>query len=71
MEPEGLLPWSQESAIGPYSAPDESNPHPLTLFPEIYLNIILPSMPRSSKYSLPFRLSKQHFVRISYLPHAH
>jgi hypothetical protein len=31
---------------------------------------ILPSKPWSSEWSLPFRLSNQHFVRISHLPHA-
>jgi len=30
MEPEGSLPYSQESATGPYSEQDESSPH---LFP--------------------------------------
>jgi hypothetical protein len=32
MEPEGSLSWSQEPATGPYPEPDESNPHPQTLF---------------------------------------
>jgi hypothetical protein len=27
MEPEDLLPCSQESSIGPYSEPDQSNPY--------------------------------------------
>jgi len=31
MEPEGSLPYSQESAIGPYSEPAESRPHPSSL----------------------------------------
>jgi hypothetical protein len=39
MEPEDLLPCSQEPAIDPYPEPDESNPHPLTLFPKIHFNI--------------------------------
>jgi hypothetical protein len=33
MEPEGSLPCSQELATCPYSEPNESNPHPQTLFP--------------------------------------
>jgi hypothetical protein len=32
MEPEGSLLFSQEPAIGPYPEPDDSNPHPQTLF---------------------------------------
>jgi hypothetical protein len=37
-------------------------------FPEIILDIILPSTPRSFEWSLPFRLCKQNFVCISSLP---
>jgi hypothetical protein len=33
MEPEGSLPRSQEPATRPYPEPNESNPHPQTLFP--------------------------------------
>jgi hypothetical protein len=33
MEPEGSLPCSQEPANSPYPEPNESNPHPQTLFP--------------------------------------
>jgi hypothetical protein len=39
MEPNGLLPCSQEAPIGPYLEPDESSP----LLPKIHSNIILPS----------------------------
>jgi hypothetical protein len=34
----------------------------------VYLNIILPSTPRSSEWSLSFSLSNQNFVRICHLP---
>jgi hypothetical protein len=34
---------------------------------ESSFNIILPSMRRSSEWSLPFKLSNQHFARISHL----
>jgi len=33
MEPEGSLPYSQESTTGPYPKPDASNPQLPTLFP--------------------------------------
>jgi hypothetical protein len=34
MEPDSRLPCSQEPATEPYIEPDESNPHPPTLFPK-------------------------------------
>jgi hypothetical protein len=40
MEPESLLPYSQELANGPYPDLDESNPHLHTLFFKIHFNII-------------------------------
>jgi hypothetical protein len=33
MEPESSLPYSQKPATCPYPEPNESNPHPQTLFP--------------------------------------
>jgi len=49
MEPKDLLPCSQESTTCPYPQPEESSPHLLTLVPKIHPNIILQSMPNSSK----------------------
>jgi len=46
--------------------------HHIHTFPpyssKIYSNIILPSTPSSSKWSLPFRFSNKNIVRISHLP---
>jgi hypothetical protein len=53
MEPEGSLLCSQEPATGYYPDPDETNPHPQPYFPKIHFNIILPSTPRSSRWSHP------------------
>jgi len=43
MEPEISLPFSQESASGPYLEPDASSPHPHSIF---HSGIILPSTPK-------------------------
>jgi hypothetical protein len=56
MEPEGSL-LSHTNPINIFEP----------YFPKILFNIILPSMPRSSEWSLPFRLSNQNFARISHL----
>jgi hypothetical protein len=56
---------------GPY--PGQINPVQ-TLPPyclQIHFNIILLSTPRSSEWSLPFRLSNWNFVNISHLLHAY
>jgi hypothetical protein len=50
MTPEGQFLYSQKTATGPYPKPIESSPYSYTLF-MIHFNIILPSMPRSSKRS--------------------
>jgi hypothetical protein len=48
--------------------------HPVCNFPpyipKIHSNIIFPSMPRSSQWSLPFRPSNQNTVCTSHLSHA-
>jgi hypothetical protein len=65
MEPEGLLPCSQQPATGPYPEPDASSPQLRPYFPKIHSNIILSPMLRSSENCLPFRFSDQNFVCIS------
>jgi hypothetical protein len=55
MEPEGSLPCSQKPATGPYAEPDESIFR--TRFFKIQFNILLPSLPSSSKWYLPTSLS--------------
>jgi hypothetical protein len=54
--------------LGPYPEPDEPSPHLPTLFSRIRSNIILPSTPTSSEWSLPFGFSDQDFVCIVHLP---
>jgi hypothetical protein len=50
---EDTLPYSQESATKFYAEPVESNPQPYALF-KIHLDIVLQSISRSTKGSLPF-----------------
>jgi hypothetical protein len=46
--------------------------NPIHIFPpyfsKIHFNIIISSKPRSSEWSLPFRLPNQNFVRVCHLP---
>jgi len=58
MESEGSLPCFQDRATEPYPEPVESNP---PCFSKIHFNIILPSTPGYSEWSLPFRFANQIF----------
>jgi len=67
MEVESSFPCSQERATDPYLQTEELSPQLQPCFPNIHSNIILPSTPRSSDWSLPFRISDQDFVCISHV----
>jgi len=69
MEPKGSLPLSQVPTICPYPEPARSIPYPLSHFLKIHLNIILPSMLGSPKWSLSLRFPQQSPVYASPLSH--
>jgi len=68
MEPEGSLLSLQDPATCPYPGPDQSSPWPPSNFLKIHLNIILPSMPGSSRWSLSLRFPQQDTI-YAYPPH--
>ena len=68
MEPEGSLSYSKQLATCPYPEPDQSSSCPLSHFLKIHLNIILPSTPESSKWSLSLIFPHQNLVYTSPLP---
>ena len=66
MEPEGLLPHSQNPITCPNPEPDQSSPCHTSHFLKIHLNIIFSSAPALSKWSLSLRFPHQCPV---YTPH--
>jgi hypothetical protein len=56
MESKSSLPWLQQPATEPQPEPDESSPHTSRIFWS-HFNIILPSVPGSSKWHLPLSFS--------------
>ena len=70
MKPESSLPHSQVTATCPYPEPARSNPYPHPHFLKIHCNIILPSMPVSSRWSQALRFPNQNPVYVCPLPHS-
>ena len=68
MESDGSLLHSQVPITCPYPGPDQSSSCPPSHFLKIHFNIILPSMPGSSKWSLSHRFTHKNPVYTS-LPH--
>ena len=69
MEPESSLPHSQVPATCPYPEPARSSQCPTSHYLKIHLNIIFPSTPGSSKWSLSLRYPHQNPVYASPLSH--
>jgi hypothetical protein len=65
-EPEGSSPYSHQPATGPYPEPTEPTPY----LPKIHSDLILPSTPWSSEWSISFWLSHQNLVHFSLLSYA-
>jgi len=70
MEPEDLLPYLQGSPVEHIL----NHMQPVHTFPPFFLkvhfNIIFPSTAGPSKLSLPFRISNQNIICLSYLSYA-
>jgi len=67
--PAGWLPHLQVQATCPCPEPDGSSPCPPSHFLKIHLNIIFPSTPGSSMWSVSLRLPRQNLVYTSPFPH--
>jgi hypothetical protein len=70
MEPEGSLPCSQEPATCPYPEPNESNPHPQTLFHQEPFLMMSSHLRLGLWVYSPFRPRNQNVVCTPHLPHA-
>jgi len=69
MESEGSWPCLLATATCPYHEPDQTSTCPPSHFLKAHLNIIFPSMPGSSKWSLSPRFPHQNPVYTSPRPH--
>ena len=69
MEPKVSSPHSQVPDTCPYPEPYRSSPYTISHFLKIRLNIILPSTPRSPKWSLSLTFPHHIPVYASLLPH--
>jgi hypothetical protein len=68
MDPEDSLSHSQVPATCLYLEPAQVSPYPQSNFLKIRLNIILPSTPGFTKWSLSFRFAHQDPLYASSLP---
>ena len=69
MELEGSLPHTQQPATRSYSEPYQCSPYPPSYFLNMHFNIVLSSMPWSSKWSVSLRFPHQNPIRTSPLTH--